>query len=119
MLIAMTILSAISYHALVRLTLSVPAFALLCVVGGAFLGTVNPLGVSLGQRIAPRENVSIVSAILMGWAWCLASTVPSIAGELYVRLGHNASQALMLLGFANLLMVLIGFLLPKVTDDGD
>ncbi len=118
-LIAMTILSAISYHAIVRLTLPVPAFVLLCVVGGAFLGTVNPLGVAFGQRIAPRENVSIVSAILMGWAWCLGGTVPSIAGELYQRLGHNASEALMLIGFANVVMVLMGFLLPKVTHDGD
>jgi FSR family fosmidomycin resistance protein-like MFS transporter len=118
-LIAMTILSAISYHAIVRLTLPVPAFILLCLVGGAFLGTVNPLGVAYGQRIAPRENVSIVSAILMGWAWCLGGTVPSIAGELYERLGHNASKALVLLGFANVVMVLMSFLLLKVTDDGD
>jgi MFS family permease len=115
-LIAMTILSAISYHAIVRLTLPVPAFVVLCVVGGAFLGTVNPLGVAFGQRIAPWENVSIVSAILMGWAWCLASTVPSIAGELYTHLGNNASKALMLLGFANVAMVLLAFLLPKVSE---
>ena len=83
------------------------------------MGTVNPLGVAFGQRIAPRENVSIVSAILMGWAWCLGGTVPSIIGELYKRLGNNASQALMLLGFANVVMVLLGFLLPGITDDGD
>ena len=112
-LIAMTILSAISYHAIVRLTLPVPAFIMLCIVGGAFAGTVNPLGVAFGQRIAPRENVSIVSAILMGWAWCLGGTVPSIAGELYVRLGHNASATLIWLGFANIVMVLFGFLLPE------
>jgi MFS family permease len=117
-LIAMTILSAISYHAIVLFTLPVPAFVLLCIVGGAFLGTVNPLGVAFGQRIAPRENVSIVSAILMGWAWCLGGTVPSIVGELYQRLGDNASNALMLLGFANIMMVLLSFLLPKGADDG-
>jgi hypothetical protein len=109
----MTILSTISYHAIVRLTLPVPAFVVLCVVGGAFLGTVNPLGVAFGQRIASRENVSIVSAILMGWASCLASTVPSIAGELYQHLDNNASKALMLLGSANVLMVLLAFLLPN------
>ena len=79
----------------------------------------NPLGVALGQRIAPREIVSTVSAILMGWAWCLAGTVPSITGELYERLGHNASHALELLGFANLTMVLLGLLLPRVTQEGD
>ena len=115
MLIAMTILSAASYHAIVRLTLPVPAFIALCIAGGAFLGTVNPLGVAFGQWIAPRENVSIVSAILMGWAWCLGGTVISIAGELYTYLGHNASRALMLLGSANVLMVILSFLLPKAT----
>ncbi|MGA3282358.1 MAG: MFS transporter [Smithella sp.] len=116
-LIAMMILSAISYHAIVRLTLPVPAFILLCIMGGAFLGMVNPLGVAFGQRIAPRENVSIVSAILMGWAWCLGGAVPSIVGELYVRLGHNASKTLIWLGVANIVMVLIGFVLPKVADN--
>jgi FSR family fosmidomycin resistance protein-like MFS transporter len=115
-LVAMTILSAISYHAIVRLTLPLPVFILLCVVGGAFLGTVNPLGVALGQRIAPVENVSIVSAILMGWSWCLGNTVPSIIGELYVRFGHNATKSLMWLGVANIIMVLIAFLLPIAAD---
>lgn len=118
-LLAIMILSAISYHALVRLTLPVPAFIILCILGGAFLGTVNPLGVAFGQRIAPPQNVSIVSAILMGWAWCLGGTVPSIVGELYVRLGNNASRTLTLLGFANLIMVLLGFLLPKETEARD
>jgi len=117
-LMAMMILSAISYHAIVRLTLPLPAFILLCITGGAFWGTVNPLGVAFGQSIAPRENMSIVSAILMGWAWCLGGTVPSIVGELYKRLGNNASQSLMWLGFANIAMVLLGFLLPKINDNG-
>jgi len=116
MLIAMTILSAASYHAIVRLTLPIPAFVLCCIAGGAFLGTVNPLGVALGQRIAPREHMSIVSAVLMGWAWCLGSTGPSIAGELYARLGHDAAKALTILGFANFVMVILSFLLPRVLD---
>jgi FSR family fosmidomycin resistance protein-like MFS transporter len=118
-LIAIAILSAMSYHAIVRLTLPVPAFILLCIIGGAFLGTVNPLGVAFGQRIAPRQNVSIVSAILMGWAWCLGGTVPSIIGELYKYLGNNASQALVYLGFANIVMVILSFLLPRIANDGD
>lgn len=116
-LIAMMVLSAISYHAIVRLTLPVPAFIVLCILGGAFLGIVNPLGIALGQRIAPRENVSIVSAILMGWAWCLGGTVPSIVGELYVRFGHNATKTLMWLGIANIVMVMLGFCVPKLADN--
>jgi FSR family fosmidomycin resistance protein-like MFS transporter len=116
-LIAAIILSAVSYHVVVRLTLPLPAFIVLCLVCGAVSGSVNPLGVAFGQRIALRENVSIVSAILMGWAWCLGSTVPSIVGELYVRLDHNASQTLVYLGFANIGMVILGFLLPSIADD--
>jgi hypothetical protein len=54
---------------------------------------------------------------LMGWAWCLGSTVPSIVGELYQYLGHNASKTLVLLEAANVVMVMIGFLLPKVTNN--
>jgi FSR family fosmidomycin resistance protein-like MFS transporter len=118
-LIAIAILSAISYHAIVRLTLPVPAFIVLCIIGGAFLGTVNPLGVAFGQRIAPRQNVSIVSAILMGWAWCLGGTVPSIIGELYKYLGNNATQALVYLGFANVVMVILSFLLPGIAANGE
>ncbi|MRR14904.1 MAG: MFS transporter [Deltaproteobacteria bacterium] len=118
-LIAMTILSVVSYHALIRLTLPVPVFVGLCILGGAFLGTVNPLGVAFGQRIAPRENVSIVSAILMGWAWCAGGTVPSIAGELYKYLGHNATKTLMIIGGANIVMVAMAFGLPKIKVDGD
>ncbi len=119
MLIAMSILSVISYHAIIRLTLPVPVFVILCIAGGAFLGTVNPLGVSLGQRIAPGENVSIVSAILMGWAWCLGGTVPSIAGELYKYLGHSAVNALMWIGLANIAMVFLGLALPRSMDSKD
>ncbi len=113
-LLAIVILSTLSYHALIRLTPTAPVFMLVCVVGGAFMGTVNPLGVALGQKIAPRENMSVVSAILMGWAWCLASTAPSIAGELYQRLGHNASRTLSLMSFANLLMVVLTLMLIRV-----
>ena len=119
MLLVMTIFSVVCYHAIVRLTLPTPAFIALCIISGAFLGTVNPLGVALGQQIAPRKNVSIVSAILMGWAWCVGSTVPSIAGELYQYLGHSASKALMLIGFANLAMVILALWLSGDKNSGD
>ena len=44
MLIAMSILSAISYHAIVRLILPEAAFILLCIVGGSFMGMVESAG---------------------------------------------------------------------------
>jgi FSR family fosmidomycin resistance protein-like MFS transporter len=116
MLIMTTILSVLCYHAIVRLTLPVTPFIALCIISGAFLGSVNPLGVALGQQIAPRKNIGVVSAILMGWAWCLGATAPSITGELYQSLNKDASKTLLIVGSANLVMVLMAFLLPKGQD---
>jgi FSR family fosmidomycin resistance protein-like MFS transporter len=109
-LMAAMVLSAISYHAIVGLpTMPVWAFAALCVVGGAFLGVVNPLGVSFGQRLAP-ENIGIVSAVLMGLAWCLGSVSPSIVG--FLAKHTDAHSALLWVGSANVVMVALGLLLP-------
>jgi hypothetical protein len=69
----------------------------------------------VGCHIA-RWNVGVVSAILMGWAWCLGATAPSITGELYQSLNKDASKTLLIVGSANLVMVLMAFLLPKGQD---
>lgn len=114
-LIAMMAMAAVSYYAIVGLSLSTAAFAALCVVGGAFLGTVNPLGVAFGQRLAPRESLSVVSAVLMGWAWCAGSTAPSIVGQIFKHTGR-ATTALLWLGIGNVAMVLLGLLLPRSKD---
>jgi len=56
------------------------AGVLLFLLGG-FLGIVNPLIVSWGNRLVP-EHPSTVSALLMGFAWCLGNLGPSLAGAL-------------------------------------
>jgi uncharacterized protein (DUF697 family) len=104
------VLSAVSYHAIVSLPpMPVWCFATLCVVGGAFLGVVNPLGVSFGQHLSP-ENISIVSAVLMGLAWCVGSVSPSIVGLLAKH--TDAHHALLWVGSVNVVMVALGLLLP-------
>jgi FSR family fosmidomycin resistance protein-like MFS transporter len=48
---------------------------------GAFLGIINPIIVSWGNRLVP-ESPSTVSAILMGFAWCFSNLGPAFAGLL-------------------------------------
>ncbi len=48
---------------------------------GAFLGIINPIIVSWGNRLVP-ESPSTVSAILMGFAWCFSNLGPVFAGFL-------------------------------------
>ena len=46
---------------------------------GGFMGLVNPILVSWGNRLVP-ENPSTVSALMMGFAWCVASLGATWAG---------------------------------------
>ncbi|MBI2742761.1 MAG: MFS transporter [Chlamydiales bacterium] len=48
---------------------------------GAFLGIINPIIVSWGNRLVP-ESPSTVSALLMGFAWCFSNLGPAFAGFL-------------------------------------
>ncbi len=110
MLLIMLVLAAGGYHAMVRLPhMPLIGFLALVVVAGAFLGTINPLGVAFGQHVAPR-NVSMVSALMMGLAWCVGSVSPSVVGPLAERFGPV--ETLSWLGVINIVMIGLGFLLP-------
>lgn len=61
--------------------LSLGHTALLLSSLGAFLGIINPIIVSWGNRLVP-ESPSTVSALLMGFAWCFSSLGPAFAGFL-------------------------------------
>ncbi len=56
---------------------------------GVFLGVSNPVIISWGNRIVP-ESPSTVSALLMGFAWCLGNLAPIAAGFLVKQFGTNA-----------------------------
>ena len=54
---------------------------------GAFLGIINPIIVSWGNRLVP-ESPSTVSAILMGFAWCvgnLGTTITACLSKFFVE----------------------------------
>jgi len=88
-------------------------FALLLLAGG-FVGVTNPLGVSLGQQLAPR-NASVISGILMGLAWAFGSVAMWIAGRL-VKEGISIDSILTGLTTACVLALALTFIMEQKDD---
>ena len=66
---------------------------------GSFLGIVNPIIISWGNRLVP-EHPSTVSAILMGFAWCIGNLGIALAASLSkLFFEHPAAQALLIMAF--------------------
>jgi len=66
-------------------------------VAGCFLNTINPLGVSLGQHLAP-QHASVISGVLMGLAWAPASCTQWLAGTLAEHPSVGPAGTLMIVG---------------------
>jgi FSR family fosmidomycin resistance protein-like MFS transporter len=80
---------------------------------GAFMGIINPIIVSWGNRLVP-QNPSTVSAILMGFAWCLSNFGPVGAGVIAGRFTENAFvNTIALLGVSLGVIFLCTLLMPQ------
>jgi FSR family fosmidomycin resistance protein-like MFS transporter len=87
--------------------------AILLAVLGAFMGIINPIIVSWGNRLVP-ESPSTVSALLMGFAWCFSSLGPACAGILAkYYLEEPYINAITCLGYLLLLISLMPRPAPK------
>lgn len=66
---------------------------------GGLMGSFNPIGVSLGNRLIPGK-ASTISALLMGGVWCFSHVFGSAVGGMMTQLfTHNAIiNALLVLG---------------------
>ena len=74
---------------------------------GGFMGTINPVLVSWGNKLVP-ESPSTVSGLLMGFAWCLSNFGATWAGLIAKSVTvEPIATALGLLGF----LLVIGFFL--------
>ena len=91
--------------------LPIPLFALLCLLAGGCIGTVNPLGVSLGQQMSPQHS-SVISGVLMGLAWAAGSFSPSLLGYLAKQPNLGEAGALAVLGLAPVISLLLATMLP-------
>ncbi len=56
-------------------------YAVLLLVSGGAIGSTNPIAIAIGQRLAPA-SASIISGILMGLAWAVASLSVGLTGYL-------------------------------------
>ena len=56
-------------------------YAVLLFVSGGAIGSTNPIALAIGQRLAPA-SASIISGILMGLAWAVASLSVALTGAL-------------------------------------
>ncbi len=78
---------------------------------GAFVGLINPLIVAWGNRIVP-ESPSVVSAILMGSAWCFAH-IATIATGFLTRL-FTSNACLISISIMGLLLLANFFLIAMI-----
>ncbi len=81
---------------------------------GAFLGIINPIIVSWGHRLVP-QNPSTVSALLMGFAWCIAHLISSGASFLTQVFPENPiSLAISTMGLLMVICLLIIVFAPQM-----
>ena len=101
-LVVFTAVAAILYILMVLLpTMPVFAFGVLIFAAGGFVGTTNPMGVAMGQRLAP-QHASVISGILMGLAWSVGGISMSLVGALAKLPSVGIVTALAILGAAAL-----------------
>jgi FSR family fosmidomycin resistance protein-like MFS transporter len=80
-------------------------------VAGGCIGSANPMAVAMGQRLDPRHT-SLISGILMGLAWAVASPADWIVGVLAQQPEIGVTGALLLLGIAGVFAFIFALLLP-------
>jgi FSR family fosmidomycin resistance protein-like MFS transporter len=93
---------------------SAPLLALVFTLG-AFLGTINPVLIAFGNRLVP-ESPGMISAFLMGMAWCVAEGVGQGGGG-YLTLFFEEQApiyALAILGSLFLVGISATALLPSL-----
>jgi FSR family fosmidomycin resistance protein-like MFS transporter len=90
------------------------AWALLLLMSlGAFFGIINPLVISWGNYLIP-ESPSTVSALLMGFAWCVGNLGPACAGLLIPLFSENAYiHTLLTMGLLLVLVFFFILIMPK------
>lgn len=84
---------------------------------GACMGVVNPLGVALGNKIAPNQS-GIVSALMMGCVWCVAHCFGPASGGLLTCCfdSHPIIKSLSVLGGLFVVSIALAYLLPALPD---
>lgn len=85
---------------------------------GAAIAVVNPVSVSLGNKLSP-SNPGMVSAFLMGCVWCVAEFLGPGGGSLLTKLFDEDAyaRALMLLGLLSFVGIFAAYSLPVESEE--
>lgn len=100
-------------HFVVVMTTGVPAWLclpMLFLVGG-LAGAAGPVGVAHGQHLLPG-HVSLISGLLMGFAWAAASPIQWTVGSLAKQPAWGPSGALVWLGASLVIAVVSACFVP-------
>jgi len=81
---------------------------------GAAVAIINPIGIALGTRLFPQRK-GMVSAILMGVAWCLSEGIGQTIGGLLTKCFTDdaAAKALAVLGCLFMVGIITASQLPQ------
>lgn len=105
--------ASLFYLFLAKDGLSLPLTGVLLATLGAFLGIVNPIIVSWGNRLVP-ESPSTVSALLMGFAWCVGNLGPMVTGMIAKCFTDQPYiSAMSIMGFCIIATLLLVISIPK------
>lgn len=117
LLVITLVVAIILFYAMILIpSLSLPSFAILLMFTGGLMGTVNPLGVALGQEILPGK-ASLASGILMGLAWSLGSQTLWISGA--IAKCSSPATALLYLGVLNVGGLVLCMFIRKPVSSND
>lgn len=96
------------------------SFTLLTIVFilGAFLSMINPVIIAYGNMLAP-ESPGMVSAFLMGLAWCVSEGLGQSGGGMITKFfdEHAPVYALAILGIFYIIGLIATFLLPSAEQE--
>lgn len=117
MLAITLILASLFYYMMLMMPhVSIPVLAISIMITGGLLGTLNPLGVALGQNILPGK-ASLASGLLMGFAWALGSQSMWMVGLLASY--TSAKTALLCLGVFDLMGLVLCMFIRKPVSSSD
>ncbi len=106
LLVIVSAATALLYTFLMQRELPLGNTIILLSTLGAFLGIINPIIISWGNRLVP-ESPSSVSALLMGCAWCLSHLGPTCAGLIVPHFSED--RFILTLALMGLVLALIFF----------
>lgn len=109
LLIVCTALAIVFFYVILLLPqLPLWLLAVMFMLSGGVSGSTNPIGVALGQRLAPRST-SLVSGILMGLAWAVGSVAIWICGTMAENPAIGVTHTLMIAGISLVVALALTF----------